>query len=263
MMYPTKWISITNGFHEGYSLDFGWCSHKYQDIMACDDGVVLATEVQKSGGNCIYIRHNSGIVSLYAHLDTMIVKKNQVVKMGEKIGTMGATGGVYNKITKKYDPIAMHLHFGLYSKEKAALGFNSKGLHGNSDINPFKLLYVYPNQDATKVSKQFQGELRYFDDKQKWIAGYYEILVPKAVRKSHNLGLNVYKVKELKLWDDNEKKMLVSRNPNAEAKIDKGNVIQIVQIFDQNGRIWGKYGNYGSDWIVLCNINGKEQAKRV
>ena len=89
MRYPVNYISITQGYHQGKSLDFGWCSHKYQNIMSVADGVVLKTEKQKTGGNCIFVKHDDGIVSLYGHLDTMVVKKGQKVSLGQKIGTMG------------------------------------------------------------------------------------------------------------------------------------------------------------------------------
>ena len=255
--YPINWISITQGFHTGKSLDFGWCSHKYQDIMSIADGTVIRTEKQTTGGNCIFIQHNTGIVSLYAHLDKITVKKGQKVSLGEKIGTMGATG----KVT------AMHLHFGIYSKSKADKGFNKNGLYGNADINPFEVLYVYPNQDATKVNVAYQPKLKYYKGEQTWEKGTYRLLKDKAVRKSHNLGMNEFRVKELKEppenWTKKELNMLVSQKDNAKAKLAAKSELQIVEIYKEGSRIWGKYGAYGSDWVVLCNIDGTAQAERI
>ena len=57
--------------------------------------------------------------------------------------------------------------------------------------------------------------------------------------------------------------MLVSQKDNDKAKLNAGSVLQIVEIYDENGRIWGKYGYYGSDWVVLCNINGTPQSRRL
>lgn len=258
MRYPVNYIAITCGYHTGKSLDFGYCGHKYQDIMSVADGVVLRTEKQKTGGNCIFIQHDKGIVSLYAHLDTMIVKKGQKVTLGQKIGTMGATGGIYNAKTKKYDPVPMHLHLGLYSKEKAGKGFNANGLHGNADLDPFALLYVYKGQDTSKCQYPFKELLKYYDDKAVWKAGDYILLKNKKVRKSHNLGFNVAKIKELR--PATRKYCTNPNNKNAEAILRKDVVCKIDAIYDENGRIWGAFGQF---WIVLCNIDGTPQARKV
>ena len=249
MRYPVNYIAITQGYHTGKSLDFGYCGHKYQDIMSVADGVVLRTEKQKTGGNCIFIQHDKGIVSLYAHLDTMIVKKGQKVTLGQKIGTMGSTGTAAT---------GMHLHLGLYSKEKADKGFNANGLHGNADIDPFSVLYVYKGQDTSKVKEPYKSLLKFYDDKAVWKAGDYVLLFEKAVRKSHNLVLNIAKVGDLKL--ENRKYCTNSNNLNAKAKLKKGTECKIDGIYDENGRIWGAYGQF---WIVLCNIDGTPQAKKI
>lgn len=258
MRYPTNWISITTGFHQGKSLDFGYCSHKYQNIYSIADGTILRAEIQKDGCKVIFIKHESGIVSCYGHLDSFAVKKGDKVILGQKIGTMGQTGTCDG----------MHLHLGIYSKEKADLGFNKKGLYGNADIDPFEVLFVYKDQDASKVKSPYKELLKYADNKEIWKVGTYRLLEIKSVRKSHNLGLNEYKVYELKnrkkyKWEQSELDKLVSQKPNDKAKWKKNSVLPITEIYNENGRIWGKYGAYGSDWVVLCNITGKPQAERI
>lgn len=255
MRYPINWISITQYYHQGKSLDFGWCGHKYQDIMSIDDGIVIRTETQKTGGNCIFIQHNTGIVSLYAHLDKIAVKKGQKVVLGEKIGTMGATG----KVT------AMHLHFGIYSKAKADKGFTKNGLYGNADIDPFTVLYVYPNQDATKVDALYQPKLKYYKKEETWEKGNYKLIKEKYVRKSPKVNNNRYTVKELKSagedWNPKELKMLVSTKDKDYAKLKVGSELKIVKISKEGNNIWGKYGNYGNDWVCLCDITGHQAEK--
>lgn len=247
MRYPVNYISITQGYHQGKSLDFGYCGHKYQDVMTCADGVVLKTETQKTGGKCIFIQHTKGEVSLYAHLNTIEVKKGQKVSLGQKIGTMGETGVVSG----------MHLHFGLYSKSKADKGFNSKGLYGNSDLDPFTFLYVYNGQDTSKVKSPYKELLKFYDDKEVWKAGDYVLLYDKAVRKSHNLGLNVAKIEDLQL--PTRKYCTQPKNLKAKAILKKGSECKIDGIYDENGRIWGAFGKF---WIVLCNVDGTPQSKR-
>lgn len=100
-----------------------------------------------------------------------------------------------------------------------------------------------------------------------WIPGKYKLLENKSVRKYHSLGLNEYRVKELLApgegWTKDELKLLVSQKPNDKAKFNRYVILEIVEIYNENGRIWGKYGKYGSDWVVLCNINGKPQAEKL
>jgi len=43
----------------------------------------------RSYGNMVIIKHNETFLTAYAHLQTILVKENQVVRQGEKIGEMG------------------------------------------------------------------------------------------------------------------------------------------------------------------------------
>lgn len=246
MRYPVNYIAITYGYHFGKSIDFGYCSHKYQDIMSIADGKVLKTEIQKDGCKVIFIKHDSGIVSCYGHLDSFLVKKGQKVILGQKIGTMGQSGNC----------TGMHLHLGIYSKEKADIGFNKKGLYGNADIDPFSVLYVYKGQDTSEVKDPYKSLLKFYDDKEVWKAGDYKLLYEKAVRKSHNLGNNIQIVGLMKA----AKPYLTSQNFFDKAILKSGTDCKIESIYDEDGRIWGAFGKY---WIVLCNIDGTPQAKRI
>lgn len=259
MMYPTKWVSITYGYHQGKSLDFGWCGHRYQDILACDDGIVYQLENQPTGGKCIYIKHNSGIVSLYAHLNTIDVKKGQQVRMGTKIGTMGDTGSVYNKSTKQYEKVAMHLHFGLYSVDKVKKGFNASGLHGTSDIDPFKYLEVYPMNDITNVASEFKKLMKVHKETLEWTPGDYRLLYSKAVRKSPNCDndKNIQIVGLLKAF----KKYCVEKGWFQKAHLKVGTEVLIDSIvIDDKSRVWGKSDKY---YICLCNMKGEAQAEKI
>ena len=243
MIYPIKDIAITQGYHTGKRLDFGWWTKHHQDVMACDDGKVYKIEKQPNGGNVIYLKHSGDIISVYAHLDTIVVKKGQVVAMGEKIATMGASG----KVTGE------HLHFGLYSK--------GKNIYGNADLDPFKYCLVYPNQKvADSTIKKYGSKIKYYDDKKVWDKGIYILLYDKYLRKDHNLGMNVYKVNEC---PKSFLPYLTSIKPNNKAQVKKGSDVNILDIYNENGRIWGVIiaGNK-KYYVVLCNKDGKEQAKK-
>ncbi len=65
------------------------------DIKAADKGVVAYAGNQLKGfGNLVLIKHSDGYITAYAHTDKIFVKKDQQVIRGEKIATVGSTGGV-------------------------------------------------------------------------------------------------------------------------------------------------------------------------
>ena len=64
-------------------------------VTAADTGIVAYAGNELRGfGNLVLIRHNDGWITAYAHNDRILVAKGQEVKKGEKIATVGSTGGV-------------------------------------------------------------------------------------------------------------------------------------------------------------------------
>ena len=98
-------------FGEDWNGIGGGDSDLNDPIYACADGVVtFAADVKIGWGRVVLIRHAyrdpaTGQVkfvdSQYGHLRSILVKKGQLVKRGQKIGTMGNNRGMY----------AAHLHF--------------------------------------------------------------------------------------------------------------------------------------------------------
>lgn len=77
-------------YHEGMDIALGYGIGS--PIYSIGDGVVADVLYQKTGGKMIIIDHGNNIFSMYAHLDSQIVKKGQTVSRAQKIGTMGNTG---------------------------------------------------------------------------------------------------------------------------------------------------------------------------
>lgn len=64
-------------------------------VKAADGGTVVYSGNELKGyGNLILIKHSDGWVTAYAHNEKLFVRKGQKVIKGEKIATVGSTGGV-------------------------------------------------------------------------------------------------------------------------------------------------------------------------
>ncbi|MFT5821920.1 MAG: murein DD-endopeptidase MepM/ murein hydrolase activator NlpD [Crocinitomix sp.] len=96
----------------GGDTDFG------DTIYSVANGYIVSAENLKGGwGKVIIITHYlqdfSSVHSLYAHCDKMFfTKKNQLIKRGEPIGTIGNAGGIY----------PAHLHFEMRSDTNLGIG---------------------------------------------------------------------------------------------------------------------------------------------
>jgi len=63
---------------------------------AADGTVAYVGNDLASYGNLVLIRHANGLVTAYAHLDRVQVKRGDTVRRGQGIGTIGSTGTVAN-----------------------------------------------------------------------------------------------------------------------------------------------------------------------
>jgi len=75
-----------------------------RSVKAPAEAKVLFTGNLFFTGNVIYLDHGNGVISLYAHLSKIKVKKGQKVKQGQIIGKVGKTGRVTGP----------HLHWSIY-----------------------------------------------------------------------------------------------------------------------------------------------------
>lgn len=96
-------------FNDGINI----AAAKGSAVKAAENGVVAyAGNEVKGMGNLIIIQHDAGWMTVYAHMDSMNVKRGAKVAVGQQIGVVGETGKVdtpqlhfeIRKGTKAYNP---------------------------------------------------------------------------------------------------------------------------------------------------------------
>jgi len=138
--YPLRSIHVRSKFGRRIDPVYGhWAMHQGVDykgsygtpVMAVANGTVTEANYSGGWGNQVRIKHPSGLITLYAHLSSIGVKRGQSVKRGQVIGKVGGTG-------KSTGP---HLHFGL--------------MKGGQWINPTNLKMVGAEQLTVIQLKDF------------------------------------------------------------------------------------------------------------
>ena len=76
------------GFHPGIDLK----TESQTLVKSCFDGVVRMARDYGDYGSTVVVRHYNGLETVYAHLDKLCVKPNQMVKAGQVVGQTGTTG---------------------------------------------------------------------------------------------------------------------------------------------------------------------------
>ena len=83
-------------------------------VAAAENGVVAYSGNEVKGmGNLVIVQHSDGWMTVYAHMDSLGVRRGARVRVGQKIGTVGQTGKVnqpqlhfeIRRGTKAYNPI--------------------------------------------------------------------------------------------------------------------------------------------------------------
>lgn len=235
--FPLEYINITQGYHQGKCLDFGWSS-KYGGnrvpVYACSKGTVKSVEDQPKGGNVIYIEHEKGVVSCYAHLSKVLVKEGQEVAFFEQIGNMGDTGEVTGP----------HTHFGLFES------FESR--YKNSTLDPFKYCEVYDDQKISEETyEEFYDKLVYHKDSENSeniddLLGTYKVVYDSMYIRVAPSDISARK--KVKDVTKDAQSKCVDKNPKANAALKVGSRFDVLEISKNDNQTWGR--TY-SGWICL------------
>ncbi len=104
--YGRRVLAITNNdFHRGMDI----AVKSGTPILAVKDGVVETAGWEGNYGYAVYLRHNDGTETRYAHMSRVIVEKGEWVNQGQWLGLVGNTGL----------STGPHLHFELHLSGKA------------------------------------------------------------------------------------------------------------------------------------------------
>lgn len=120
LIFPVNEIAIKQGYHSGYAIDLGTISghEKNAPVLSCADGMVYKIQKQPLGGNVLFILHNNGWLSGYAHLKEINVKVNDRVKCGQEVAIKGNTGKTWSEKLHKWVSLEVHLHFAIWKNKK-------------------------------------------------------------------------------------------------------------------------------------------------
>jgi murein DD-endopeptidase MepM/ murein hydrolase activator NlpD len=114
-------------FHAGIDIS----SPSYQEVKAAMDGeVVLARNTRHGYGKVVFLQHDNGYMTVYAHLNVIMVREGEAVRQGQAIGGVGSTG-------RSTGP---HLHFEIR--------------HNDRPIDPIPLLPLTLQEFLEKATKQ-------------------------------------------------------------------------------------------------------------
>ena len=116
--------------HNGIDMAVAWGS----DLYAVEDGFILETK-DTAGGYGMYVRLLAGENEwTYGHMSSVKVRRGQIVKKGEVLGSAGNTGLVFPKPTP-FNPFAgTHLHLGLRILKNGAVQNYNNGYFGSVDF---------------------------------------------------------------------------------------------------------------------------------
>ena len=197
-------------------------------VISIDKGVVKEVSYSESRGYYIGIKMENGYTTRYLHLKkgSIIVKKGQSVKKGQRIAYMGNTG-YYKDAQGKKHQVNVHLHFAVV---------NTKG----NFVDPMPYL---------KGEKNF--------NKGGWVPGYYRPIKEKYMRTSPEVKVT-NKVKWSSLND--KYKALSYPDVQGKAKFRLDAELHLLEFkTDSKGYVWARCETIKTPiWLCVEDNTGKQ-----
>lgn len=158
------------GEHKGIDIAGTYRSPVY----AAADGEVVRSYYSYTYGNVVFVSHDNGFETVYAHLAKRLVSEGDKVRQGETVGLMGNTG----------ESTGTHLHFEIHEGEWT--------LDKKNAINPF---IVYGNGEIGQLVFALQHDPY----------GITEVSVPEKLETQKEVLQPFYKVEELSFGLNDQK----------------------------------------------------------
>jgi murein DD-endopeptidase MepM/ murein hydrolase activator NlpD len=123
-------------------------------VVAAASGRVIYRDTQIAGGNALLIWHGSDlfgnrVISYYVHMNEFNVAKDQLVRRGEVIGTVGNTG---SNLPRSRTP---HLHFEVLIYPSDSPHFFFGWLRGFTTVSPNYFIFPLPAANAESQRPTF------------------------------------------------------------------------------------------------------------
>ncbi|HBK91786.1 MAG TPA: hypothetical protein DDZ68_08955 [Parvularcula sp.] len=74
--------------HQGIDFSAAWAA----PIASTASGIVKFAGVRAGYGRCVEVDHGNGFMTRYAHLNRIVVRQGQKVKLNQKVGELGSSG---------------------------------------------------------------------------------------------------------------------------------------------------------------------------
>ncbi|HPD97413.1 MAG TPA: M23 family metallopeptidase [Synergistales bacterium] len=100
---PYGFRRILNGQPRAPHRGVDYRAREGDPILAAADGTVVLSADHYYAGECLYVDHGNGVVTVYMHLSRRLAEEGDLVSAGDVIALAGRTGRVTGP----------HLHFGL------------------------------------------------------------------------------------------------------------------------------------------------------
>ena len=188
MRYPfDRYVLGTRYGSKGKYWKCGW--HSGLDLLSANyggDGLIYplyAGKVQKitfssSYGNCVYVQHPDGYVTLYAHMRIVYVKTGQSVTEKTVLGIEGATGNV----TGKHLHIEVHKGAYHYPASIDPLAFIKERIGGEEVEKQIKIRLNGVEKEVTAIEKDGHNYVKLQDLRDDKICIDYDGLPVVAVK---------------------------------------------------------------------------------
>ncbi|WP_100407161.1 M23 family metallopeptidase [Bacillus solitudinis] len=142
LIWPTVGeITDTFGTREGQHFGIDIAASEGTPVVSIANGIISKSYYSDSYGHVIFVEHDNGLETVYAHLHNRKVEEGQVVGEGELIGTVGNTGRSSGN----------HLHFEVHK--------GKWNVAKSDSIDPFYVLSTEPDAIYAAVGGAIEEEV--------------------------------------------------------------------------------------------------------